>query len=480
MLCSGMFEAAAVLRQLGISAKEIYCDSRQVSAGSIFAAYPGASDDGRRYIKNAIAAGAAGVLWDPKEFALSQDIKIPNVAVSKLATRIGQLADEIYCHPSHQVWTAAVSGTNGKTTVSHFAAQLLAQSGRRAAVIGTLGAGVIGESMRPLDNTTPDAITIHRLIRDFNQHNIQAAIIENSSHGIAQKRLAGVSLKAAALINIGYDHLDYHGGIENYRKVKSQFLQTEMLETAIINADDEYCVTAGKKTTANTLWTFGERGDTLQLLSLAEREGRSIMRLRDYGEFELPFVGRHNVDNFMAAALIAQAAGAAWEDFNPHLLSLPRGRLQRVNPREFPQVYIDYAHTPDALSAALSSFATRHGRLWVVFGCGGNRDFSKRQQMGKIASSLADVTIVTDDNPRYESADAIRAEIMLGGLNLLEIPKRQDAIAMAIAEADAKDIILIAGKGHETYQQIGDVRYECVDEDIARQALAARAGRRLC
>ncbi len=473
-----MFDAAAVLRQFAAPVRELSGDSRRMPRGGVFVAYPGLRGDGRRHIGDALAAGAAGVLWEPEGFSWPRDLTAPNAPVPRLAERAGLLADVVYGAPSRRMFTAAITGTNGKTTTAFFAAQLLSQGGLAAGVIGTLGAGIWGETMRPLPNTTPEAISLHRLLRDFADGGARAAVMEASSHGIAQRRLAGVRPAAAALLNIQRDHLEYHGDLESYRRVKTELLQSEGLRTAIINADDSAAAAAISHPRAAETRTFGARGDALRLCGTeAAEDGQTLILDGAEGRRRcfLPMRGRHNAYNFMAAALLARAAGVSWEEMRPAELSPPRGRLQRVNPGGAPAVYVDYAHTPDALSAALSSFAERRGRLWLIFGCGGARDAGKRRQMGQTAASLADVAIITDDNPRDEDPQIIRAEIASGGVRMREIAERGAAIAAAIDAAEDEDTRLIAGKGHEEYQEIGGDFRPFSDAETARALLFSRA-----
>lgn len=473
-----MFDAAAVLRQFGAPVRALFSDSRQTLPGGVFVAYPGLRGDGRKHIADALAAGAAGVLWEEEGFQWPRELSAPNAPITRLAERAGLLADAVYGAPSRRLFTAAITGTNGKTTAAFFAAQLLSQGGFPTGIIGTLGSGVCGEEMHALENTTPEAIVLHRLLRDFADGGARAAVMEASSHGIAQQRLAGVHLAVAALLNIQRDHLDYHGSLESYRRVKTQLLQSEGLQTAIVNADDEFAAAAVSSSSADEVRTFGAHGEALRLRGIDVADGGQTLDLDgDEGKRQcfLPVRGRHNAYNFMAAALIARAAGVPWEAMRTDALTLPRGRLQRINPGGAPAVYVDYAHTPDALTAALSSFAERQGRLWLVFGCGGARDTGKRREMGRTAASLADIAIITDDNPRDENPQKIRAEVASGGVYLREIAGRGAAIAAAIEESKDEDTILIAGKGHEEYQDIGGARRPFSDAKTAEMLLLLRA-----
>ncbi|MBE8159047.1 MAG: UDP-N-acetylmuramoyl-L-alanyl-D-glutamate--2,6-diaminopimelate ligase, partial [Betaproteobacteria bacterium] len=306
--------------------RELFCDSRRMRRGGIFVAYPGRRADGRGHIAEALRAGASGVFWEAEGFSWPSRWKTPNVPVPALARRAGLLADAVYGAPSRRLFTAAITGTNGKTTASFFAAKLLRQSKIPAGCIGTLGAGMAEDSMIPTDNTTPDAISLHGFLRDFAAAGAKAAVLEASSHGIVQRRLSGIRLAAAALLNIGRDHLDYHGAMQSYRRAKTKLLRTEGLQTAAINADDARCVQAAEQCRAPNIWTFGKKGKTLRLISAApEKDGMRLKLDGAWGKKEarLRVLGAHNADNFMAAALIAAAAGASWEAFRPHELTPP-------------------------------------------------------------------------------------------------------------------------------------------------------------
>ena len=483
-----MFSAARMLKRLGVPARGLFCDSRRARRGGVFLAYPGFRSDGRRYIAEALRAGASGVFWEAEGFSWPPGLSAPNAPVLGLARRAGLFADAVYGAPSRRLFAAAVTGTNGKTTASFFAVRLLRQSGVFAGCVGTLGAGTAEDKMIRTDNTTPDAVSLHEFLRDFADAGARAAVLEASSHGIVQRRLAGVRLGAAALLNIGRDHLDYHGNMRSYRRAKARLLRTEGLQTAVVNADDAHCVRAAEQSRAAEVWTFGRGkgfgkggGKTLRLISaVSEKNGMRLKLDGAWGkrEADLRVLGLHNAENFMAAALIALAAGASWDSFRPHELSPPRGRLQRINAGGKPAVYVDYAHTPDALAAALSALRGNGGRLWAVFGCGGARDAGKRRRMGRTAAALADVAIITDDNPRGEPASRIRAQILSGGKHLREIPGRAKAIAAAVADADGADSVLIAGKGHEEYQEINGRRRYFSDEEAALSALSARGSGR--
>lgn len=453
-----MNSAAEWISALNTPVKALSVDSGKVNAETAFVAFPGARDDGRRHIASAVAAGAAGVFWEAENFSWPAEWKVPNVAVADLKSQYGYLADAVYGEPSRHLPLVAITGTNGKTTVSHLVAQLLQQRDVKSGLIGTLGAGLLG-ALEPQKNTTPDAAALHSWLCRFIAQGAGAAVLEASSHGIVQGRLNGLRLAAAVFTNAGRDHLDYHKTTERYWQAKAQLFDMPHIGAAILNADDGFCRRLAE-TVIPPLLTFGKSGSDLRLLQMAPTG--SGWRLQIDGilgrhDFELPLMGAHNVYNFMAAALAAlvldmpaaniiQAAAS---------LRLPAGRMQQVG--EAPRVYVDYAHTADALAAALAA-ARAHGgsgRLIAVLGAGGGRDRGKRGDMGR-AVAAADVVIVTDDNPRDEDPAQIRAELCrAAGAAAVDIAGRAPAIAAALEQARRGDTVLILGKGHETTQQVG-------------------------
>ena len=474
------FKPEAVVGGLQTAITDVCADSRRIKSiggAAAFLAYPGENDDGRKHISDAIANGAAAVLWEPQDYRWQIKHRITNAAVPNLREHIGDIADYVYGNPSREMYVAAVTGTNGKTTTAWFAAQLMRQ--KKAAVIGTLGAGMPKGKLAPTQNTTPDCAETHRLLRKFANEGAKAAVIEASSHGIAQKRLANVSLDCAALLNIGRDHLEYHGGENEYARVKWSLLQTPALKTAVINGDDELCRRAPQGE-ARALFFGADYGCDMQLINYKDEDGGAIAELKNgvcgRRNVSLPLPGAHNIGNFMAAVLIARSACVPCEELFDAAqdLSPPPGRMQRINKGEKPAVYIDYAHTPDALAAAMNALKQTRP-LVVVCGCGGERDKSKRAQMGALAAD-ADYVFITDDNPRREDAARIREEIAAGFNSrgnqcaMRIIADRAEAISSAVAVA--KDgAVLIAGKGHEEYQEINGARVAFSDAETARAAL---------
>ena len=471
-------EAVGWLKSLGVPLRALSSDSRSLGKATAFLAYPGEQDDGRRYIEAALAAGAVGVFWEPAEFAWQQQWQVPNLAVANLKQRCGELAHEVYGKPSDRLAVTAVTGTNGKTTVAHYLAQLLHYSGKSCGLIGTLGAGLYGRPMTPLANTTPDAAVIQDWLRQYAAANTAAAVIEASSHGICQGRLNGLTIACAVFTNAAQDHLDYHGSKEAYWQAKSALFDLPGVQRAVLNGDDVFCRRLKEERLPAAL-TYGQAGDDLMLLDVETRADGCLLSLDGVlgkRRLFLPPVGEHNVYNFLAAALAATVLDVSAEDIAgaAELLLLPEGRLQKMS--NAPAVYVDYAHTPDAMAAVLAA-ARGHssGRLIVVFGAGGERDTDKRGAMGRVAAAEADVIIVTDDNPRREDPAAIRAALVrAAGAAARNIGDRRLAIAEALRLARPEDTLLILGKGHETTQSVGGTEMPFSDADVVQDLCRKR------
>ena len=466
--------AFRIIDRLGVPLGALSVDSRRVNAATAFVAYPGESDDGRNYINEAVAAGTAGVFWDADNFSWRELWQVPNVAVPDLRAQCGYIADIIYGAPSKRLPLIAITGTNGKTTVAHFIVQLLAQCERDCGMIGTLGAGMPGR-LAPLANTTPDAISINDCLQQFIRQGAKAAVLEASSHGIVHGRLNGLQMQAAVLTNATRDHLDYHGSVEKYWQAKAALFAMPNIANAIFNADDELSQRL-IKSAAQPL-TYGKKGNALKLLEFATVAGG--MQLTVDGvlgkrNILLPIVGEYNAYNFMAAALVLTTLQISVEDIIQAAtrLTLPAGRMQKINAA--PKIYVDYAHTPAAMTAVLAEARTLAGggRLILVCGAGGERDVGKRGEMGLVAATYADVTIITDDNPRNEDPEKIRNEVGNNIPNAISIGDRREAIATAIEQLTAADMLLVLGKGHETTQQIGSEYLPFSDADVILEVLA--------
>jgi UDP-N-acetylmuramoyl-L-alanyl-D-glutamate--2,6-diaminopimelate ligase len=470
-------DALRVLAEKGVSLERLSSDSRRCAPGVAFLAYPGEAADGRAHIEDAIRRGASAVLWDDKDFAWNGAWRVPNVPVSGLKQQAGALAHQFYGRPSESLWVCGVTGTNGKTSCSQWIAALLDQ----AAVIGTLGAGFPGELSAAV-NTTPDALDLHFFMKQLLERGAKSVAMEVSSHGLVQGRVNAVRFACALFTNLSHDHLDYHGTMSRYAAAKTRLFDMPGLQAAVLNLDDALGAELARRL-AGRMRTIGYSlspqrpvGVDEYVVARSESElesswGRAAVRL--------PVLGRFNVSNALGVLGCLVASGMAFERAAGLLAKLPPvpGRMQAVG--EEPLVVIDYAHTPDALENVLHALrpvaARRGGRLAVAFGAGGDRDPSKRPLMGAIAARLADRVMITSDNPRGEDPAAIIAQIEKGISGAHEVEAdRAVAIEKVIAQAQRSDVVLIAGKGHENYQEIAGRRTHFSDEEQARTALSRR------
>ncbi len=493
LLADGVAAAWAELRIHGIA-----LDSRRIAAGDLFLALPGIRQDGRDFMAAAAGAGAAAVLAEAAGLsvyaAALASLRIPVIPVPGLGAQISAIAGRFCGDPGAALTITGVTGTNGKTTCTQLLAQLFALLEAPAGVIGTLGAGVLGGSaaLATTGLTTPDAIATQRLLADFRDRGVRRVAMEISSHSLDQQRVAAVPLHTAVFTNLSRDHLDYHGNMDAYRAAKARLFQQPGLASAVINLDDPAGAELLGALPAGVVGHgYSARGGAAAIRAVDAQFSATGVRARmvtPWGEGALVsgLPGRFNLANLLAVIGAACAQGfalAAVLAAVPQLRAAP-GRMQSVGGAEGPQVVVDYAHTPDALEQVLAALreSVAGGHLWCVFGCGGERDRGKRPDMGAIAVAGADRVVVTSDNPRGEAPDAIIAEILSGVAvnrrdHLLVIPERRAAIARAIADADPADIVLLAGKGHETWQEIAGVRWPCDDAAEARRALAAREER---
>ena len=478
----------AELARLGAPVRRITSDSRSIAPGDAFAAYPGEARDGRSYIPDALSRGAGSVLWDDAGWTWPAALRAPNAGVTTLKPELGWIADRVYAQPSEALWMVGVTGTNGKTTCAHWIARSLDAIGRRTAVAGTLGNG-FPEAIAPALNTTPDAAALHEMLRGWADAGAQGVAMEVSSHGLAQGRVNGVRFDVALFTNLTRDHLDYHGTMEAYGEAKARLFDWPGLATAVINADDafgrtliERCRRRGVPVVAYS--AGGGAADIrpakldIGVDGIAATVDTPLGRI----EFASPVVGAFNAANLLGVlgVLLASDVGPVEAASLIAALQPVAGRMQKTGGGGKPLVVVDYAHTPDALEKALAALrpvaAARAGRLVAVFGCGGDRDPGKRPQMGAIAARLADAVVVTSDNPRSENPAAIVGEIVAGVAErakpVAAVVSRDEAIAAAIAGARAGDVVLIAGKGHEPYQEIAGVRHPFSDLEHANASLA--------
>jgi len=454
----------------------ITADSRKVRPGWLFAALPGARADGKSFVPAALDAGAAAVLAGEDLPGLSA----PVVQVHD-PRRAYALAAAAF-HGRQPATCVAVTGTNGKTSVVTFCQQIFAAAGRASASMGTLGVRAGDEQITQPGLTTPDAADVAELLAGLAARGVTHLALEASSHGIDQRRLDGVRLAAAGFLNLTQDHLDYHGTMGVYRAAKLRLFETLLPRggAAVLNADsDAFPVFAAAAVSAgHTLITVGAMGHGLTLTGRSLVAGGQRLRLKAWGhdhEITLPLAGAFQAANALVAAGLCIAAGERVETVLGALETLEGapGRLQWIGagPRGG-EAYVDYAHTPDGLRTVLEALRPHaRGRLIVVFGAGGDRDRAKRPLMGAIAADLADIAIVTDDNPRSEDPAAIRAEIRAGAAGLRDIGDRRAAIEAAAALLEAGDVLVVAGKGHERDQIVGDVVHPFDDAEATRAAL---------
>ncbi|MDD2737316.1 MAG: UDP-N-acetylmuramoyl-L-alanyl-D-glutamate--2,6-diaminopimelate ligase [Methylomonas lenta] len=457
-------------------------DSRFVKQGDLFIALNGALQHGLNYVDQAIKNGAIAVIYDPAGFKQPQHKTAGFMAMSirNLSQQLGEIAARFYQYPSRQLDVIGVTGTNGKTTCS----QLIAQALTGCGVIGTLGWGELGQ-LQTVANTTPDAVAVQKMLFKFVEQKKSAVAMEVSSHGLEQGRVNAVDFKGAVFTNLSRDHLDYHGSMASYLQAKLGLFTNSALKFVVVNLDDPnspQVLQAVKKDVKR--WTFSTSNQTvagaecLIASNVQHRQDGIFFEVNWAGQTaqaSTPIVGTFNLQNVMTVLCVLLAQDWPFAKAVAQLANLKPvvGRMEKFGGQDKPAVIVDYAHTPDALEKVLLS-CKGNGQLWVVFGCGGDRDTGKRPQMGRIAESCADHVIVTDDNPRTETAEAIIQDILQGCLTqkVSIINDRALAINTVIQQAAQNDCIVIAGKGHENYQEIKGVKNPFSDQAVVQQALA--------
>jgi len=523
--------ADAAARWLGVSVRgTLRCDSRQVGLGDGFIAWPGLATDGRRFVGRAFEAGAAACLVEAagvEGFAFD-DARV--AALPGLKAAAGPIASQFFGHPSRRLQVLAATGTNGKTSTAWWTAQALTLLGRRCGLVGTLGVGTPPTPAQPDGDlqttglTTPDPVTLQAALRRFADAGLEACALEASSIGLAEQRLAGTRIEVALFTNFTRDHLDFHGSMDDYWAAKRALFAWPELRAAVLNIDDPQGAKLAGELGAGALdvWACSTQQSAARLRAgpLRYENGGLAFNVHEGADAQplaSTLIGDYNAANLLGVIGALRALGVPLADavrVVPLLTPVP-GRLQRVAvdgaeatgpsagppqagpdplggslavPRErgavmLPEVVVDYAHTPDALDKVLRALrplaAARGGRLWCVFGCGGNRDATKRPLMGAIAQALADQVVVTSDNPRDERPGLILAQILAGvtGRDAVDvIEDRREAIALAVQGADARDVIVVAGKGHEDYQEVAGIRHPFSDAAVAAACLRQRAG----
>jgi UDP-N-acetylmuramoyl-L-alanyl-D-glutamate--2,6-diaminopimelate ligase len=472
-------ELAGAEAPAGISARGITADSREVKAGDVFIALAGARADGARFAAAAAKNGAVAVIG---EVARPSDLpqSVPYVQVEDARALLAHGAAKLFTRqPEHVV---AVTGTNGKTSVASFTRQIWTALGKKAASIGTIGVTAPGKEIKG-SLTTPDPVALHRLLDELAGEGVTHLAMEASSHGLDQRRLDGVKLAAGGFTNLTRDHLDYHQTLEAYRAAKLRLFETLLAPgaAAVVNADSSEAgiIQSIADKRGLRFISVGQKGTSLTLRA-TEREGFGEILTVRVGETDhrvkFPLVGDFQISNALVAAGLVIATGADVKDALPALETLQgaRGRLDRIGDKNGAPVFVDYAHTPDALKNALDALRPYAKRLLVVFGAGGDRDAGKRPLMGGVAVRHADKVFVTDDNPRSEEPAAIRKSILAAAPGATEIGDRAEAIKSAIAELAPGDVLLVAGKGHETGQIVGDRTLPFSDHAEVRAALGLK------
>ncbi len=480
---------AGIVDAPALTIEDITSDSRRVGHGSLFLACRGLRSHGLDYLKDVVRRGAVAAAYDSTTGVLpAGDTGIHLLPVPFLCGRLGALANRFFDAPSDSIAVVGVTGTNGKSTVAWLVSQCLTELGESCAYSGTLGHG-LGELAAVDDMTSPDVIELHRRLAGFRDQGARAAAIEVSSHALDQERVAGVRLDAAIFTNLTRDHLDYHGDMTAYGAAKARLFEDFGARHRIINVDSEFGALLAERCGPSVVsvgtipGVAAAAGPRVLLDMLSATAGGSRVAVRSTwgdGEFELPLIGAFNVANAACVLGLLLARGVSLAAACQALASVtaPPGRLQSVGQEAGIGVYVDYAHTPDALRAVLTAVrAHTRGAVWCVFGCGGERDTGKRPEMGRAAAELADRIVVTSDNPRSEPPEAIIADVLAGvpaGSNVETITDRGTAIVTAICGAQVGDTVLIAGKGHENTQRIGDRRIPFSDVDVAAAALRRR------
>lgn len=460
--------------------------TRDLVPGDLFAALPGATTHGARFAEQALAAGAVAVLTDPAGADLLPD-DAPRIVVAAPRSLLAAFAADLFDHPSRHFTTMGVTGTQGKTTTTYLAEAALGAS--RSAVIGTVGTRIAGHPASS-SLTTPEAPALQALFAVMAEERIAACAMEVSSHAIVQGRVDGFVLDVAVFLNLGRDHLDFHHDLASYFAAKAELFTPAHARRAVINVDDEHGRILVERTTlpVTTFSSAGRPADWRAVNLRPHRLGSDVTLVSPDGheiEMSVPLAGAFNVSNAVAAVVALAGEDFAVEDLVGGIATAPGvpGRMERVELGQGFTAVVDYAHKPEAIEAVLTALRpVTAGRLIVVLGAGGDRDRGKRPIMGEVAARLADVLVVTDDNPRSEVPAAIRAEVLAGttggAAHVQEIGDRREAIAAAVAQARLGDTVVVAGKGHERGQQFGDVVHPFDDREVLVELLGGDAGPR--
>ena len=464
-------------RGSGVDIRDMTLDSRQVTEGSLFIAIQGSDAHGMTFVDQAIANGAAAILYDAWNGDIPQHM--PALQVAGLQAQIGPMAHAFYGYPCQAMRVIGVTGTNGKTTTVHLIAQLADTLGLKTARIGTLGISIGPDKLVDSDRTTPDAITLAKIFSELRDREVDLIAMEVSSHALDQNRVDGIPFDVAVMTNLSRDHLDYHKDMESYGQAKARFFEDFDLKASVFNTDDAFCQGLMKRLVSSHLVTYGTLASAdFNIDAVEATTDGSLIDVSVHGalsQLKLRLLGDFNVENALAA--VAAMTAIEPEKIEQVLsavssLQAAPGRMECFQSPGLATVVVDYAHTPDALARALMT-CRKHcqGQLWSVFGCGGDRDTGKRPLMGRIASELSDFVVLTSDNPRSEPPQAILSEIRAGMTKppMLEEIDRSLAIRSVVEKASPNDYVLIAGKGHESSQVIGQATLPFSDRvEVAR------------
>jgi UDP-N-acetylmuramoyl-L-alanyl-D-glutamate--2,6-diaminopimelate ligase len=497
-LLEGFIEDDLIEQCHGVMINALVQDNRKARNGNLFIAHQGFNTHGLLYAQDAVAKGVSVVLWDGdlenrSEILDSISNKVLCVHCEDLKNKVGAIASRYYEQPSLSMNTIGVTGTDGKTSVAHFLAQCLDAHDVHCGVLGTLGNGFIND-LHPTGLTTVDALHVQKTLSDIQQAGAKHVVMEVSSHGLDQGRVNGVAFTTAVFTNIATDHLDYHGTFDNYAAAKKRLFCTPGLGSAVINLDDEYGRSLAKEVREHVcVWGYSLKADVkaykeyadyfvnaLEIKPFERGCHLSVETPAGSAELDIPLIGRFNVANALAVLSTLLVSQFSFDDAVSSLAAVHPvdGRVEIISEDDKPVVVVDYAHTAQGLEAVCQSVRDHFsGDMWCVFGCGGDRDRSKRALMAEVAEQYADKVIVTTDNPRHEDPQKIVDEVMAGFSsveNVEAVLDRRQAIDIAVTNAQPGDVVLLAGKGHETSQIVGDIHIAFDDRRVAREFLSAR------
>jgi UDP-N-acetylmuramoyl-L-alanyl-D-glutamate--2,6-diaminopimelate ligase len=497
-LLEGFIDDALIEQCRNITVKALVQDNRKARSGDLFIAHQGYHTHGLLYAQDAVAKGVSVVLWDGdlenrSEILDAISNKVLCIQCHDLKHKVGSIASRYYEHPSLSLNVIGVTGTDGKTSIAHFLAQCLDAYDVHCGVLGTLGNGFIND-LHPTGLTTVDALQVQKTLAEIQQAGARHAVMEVSSHGLDQGRVNGVAFTTAVFSNMGRDHLDYHITQDNYAAAKKRLFYTPGLGAAVINLDDEFGRVLAKEVRDHVcVWGYSLEKEisaykdyadyfvnALEIKPFERGCHLSVATPKGSGHFEIPLLGRFNVSNALAVLATLLVSHFSFEDAIKSLSAIHSvdGRVEIIAEDDKPVVVVDYAHTEQGLSAVCRSMREHFtGDVWCVFGCGGDRDRSKRPLMAKVAEKYADRIIVTTDNPRHEDPQDIVDEVMSGFSSVEKVEAildRRQAIDIAISNAQPGDVVLLAGKGHENSQIVGDVHIAFDDRRVARELLSER------